>query len=211
MSLRTLLSFLYRPFDSPELHNPATTGNLLSLLVAPINSYQSVLTLLALPRYVPLLNQQPFASRRSLAHSIISSILKNETVIEAPEDVDGVLELCRVLIEDQTPLPPPPPVDGGYVPNGRPLVRSAADLEQLAEEQGWVARIVHLFRAEQLDVQYELFRTARKHFERGGDRMRFTFPSLITAAIALARRYKLREHEASTLDRFRFGTWLTRL
>jgi vacuolar protein sorting-associated protein 35 len=78
------------------------------------------------------------------------------------------------------------------------MVRSAADLEQLAEEQGWVARIVHLFRAEQLDVQYELFRTARKHFERGGDRMRFTFPSLITAAIALARRYKQREHEVST-------------
>ena len=169
--------------------------------MAPINSYQSVLTLLALPRYVPLLNQQPFASRRSLAHSIISSILKNETVIEAPEDVDGVLELCRVLIEDQTPLPPPP-VDGGYVPNGRHMVRSAADMEQLAEEQGWVARIVHLFRAEQLDVQYELFRTARKHFERGGDRMRFTFPSLITAAIALARRYKQREHEASTWARF---------
>lgn len=116
--------------------------------------------------------------------------------------MDGVLELCRVLIEDQTPLPPPPSVDGGYVPNGRHLVRSAADIEQLAEEQGWVARIVHLFRAEQLDVQYELFRTARKHFERGGDRMRFTFPSLITAAIALARRYKQREHEASTRARF---------
>ena len=113
--------------------------------------------------------------------------------------MDGVLELCRVLIEDQTRLPAPP-VDGGYAPNGRHLVRSAADLEQLAEEQGWVARIVHLFRAEQLDVQYELFKTARKHFERGGDRMRFTFPSLITAAIALARRYKQREHEASRLD-----------
>ncbi len=106
-----------------------------------------------------------------------------------------------MLIEDQTLLPPPP-VDGGYAPNGRHLVRSAADMEQLAEEQGWVARIVHLFRAEQLDVQYELFRTARKHFERGGDRMRFTFPSLITAAIALARRYKQREHEASTWARF---------
>lgn len=36
-------------------------------------------------------------------------------------------------------------------------------------------------------------RTAKKHFERGGERMRFTYPSLITATIRLARRYKQRE------------------
>jgi vacuolar protein sorting-associated protein 35 len=40
-------------------------------------------------------------------------------------------------------------------------------------------------------------RTAKKHFERGGERMCFTYPSLITAAIRLARRYKQREAEVS--------------
>ena len=38
---------------SPDLHAMQTTNNLASLLIAPINSYQSVLTLLALPRYLP--------------------------------------------------------------------------------------------------------------------------------------------------------------
>jgi vacuolar protein sorting-associated protein 35 len=140
--------------DMPDLHNPQTTTNLLSLLAAPINSYQSVLTLLALPRYVPLLTQQPFNSRRSLAHSIVSSVLKNETVIETPEDVDGVLELCQVLIQEQVePIHGANGVYGGQRP--RAGVQSL-DLEQLAEEQGWVARMVHLFRAEDLEVQFEV-------------------------------------------------------
>ncbi|KAG8758426.1 Vacuolar protein sorting-associated protein 35 [Serendipita sp. 396] len=179
--------------DSPDLHNPQTTSNLLSLLAAPINSYQSVLTLLALPRYVPLLYQQPFNSRRSLAHSIVSSVLKNDTVIDTPEDVDGVLELCSVLIQEQVdPIHAMNGLYGGQRP--RAGVESL-DLEQLAEEQGWVARMVHLFRADNLEVQFELLQTAKRHFERGGERMRFTYPSLITAAIRLARRYKQREKE----------------
>ena len=146
--------------DTPDLHNPQTTTNLLSLLAAPINSYQSVLTLLALPCYVPLLTQQPFNSRRSLAHSIVSSVLKNETVIETPEDVDGVLELCQVLIHEQVePMTGVNGVYGGQRP--RAGVQSL-DLEQLAEEQGWVARMVHLFRAEDLEVQFEV-RPSRSH------------------------------------------------
>jgi len=54
-------------------------ANLAALLVAPINLYQSVLSLLAIPRYVPLLTQQLFSTRRSTAHSVVSSVLKNES------------------------------------------------------------------------------------------------------------------------------------
>jgi vacuolar protein sorting-associated protein 35 len=139
--------------SSPDLHAPQTTNNLAALLVAPINSYQSVLTLLAIPRYVPLLTQQLFSTRRSIAHSIVSSVLKNETIIEAPEDVHGVLELCHVLIKDQT--------DGSTghqtsVKDMRRQVPYHLERDELAEEQGWVARMVHLFRAESLDVQFEV-------------------------------------------------------
>ena len=148
-----------RPQDSPELHNPQTTSNLLSLLAAPINSYQSVLTLLALPRYVPLLYQQPYNSRRSLAHSIVSSVLKNETVIDTPEDVDGVLDLCQVLIQEQAESLPG--VNGMYGTQRPRAGVQSLDLEQLAEEQGWVARMVHLFRSEDLETQFEVCRRNR--------------------------------------------------
>jgi len=131
------------------------------LLVAPINSYQSVLTLLAIPNYVPLLTQQLFSARRSIAHSIISSVLKNETIIETPEDVDGTLELIHVLIEGQSD-----PSTNQITPNGQELhpreIRRQGpcfiEYEEVAEEQGWIARIVHLFRAKSLDIQYEVCR-----------------------------------------------------
>ncbi|KAF7437326.1 Vacuolar protein sorting-associated protein 35 [Pleurotus ostreatus] len=165
--------------ESPDLNTQQTTSNLAALLVAPINSYQSILTLLAIPNYVPLLSQQLFFTRRSIAHSVISSVLKNETIIETPEDCDGVLELCHVLIKDQTDSANP---------------NAQANREEMAEEQGWVARMVHLFRAESLDVQFQLLQVARRHFEAGGERMRFTFPALITSAIRICRRYKLVQH-----------------
>jgi vacuolar protein sorting-associated protein 35 len=164
-------------------------ANLASLLVAPIHNYQSVLTLLAIPNYVPLLTRQPFNTRRSIAHSIVSSVLKNETIMETVTDVDGVLQLCHVLIKDQ---------NDGVVPTV-----AGARREDLAEEQGWVARMVHLFRADNLDVQFELLQMARQHFDAGGERMRFTFPALITSAVRLARRYKAVEDEVmSTFSPF---------
>lgn len=141
---------------SPDLHSQQTTANLASLLLAPINSYQSVLTLLALQRYSPLLAQQPYPTRRSLAHAVISSVLKNETVIETPEDVNGILELCHVLIKDEQDGSAPAPSfssQSGRERRGGPYMH---EKEELAEEQGWIARMVHLFRAESLAVQFEV-------------------------------------------------------
>ena len=181
--------------------------------MAPINSYQSVLTLLAIPHYSPLLTQQLFSTRRSIAHSVISSVLKNETIVETPEDVDGVLELCHVLVKDQSDSAGHSP---GMQSNAKDMRRPGQyylEREEMAEEQGWVARMVHLFRAESLDSQFEvcrvasfsrvyfftrtppqLLQVARRHFSAGGERMRFTFPALITSSIKLCRRYKNREH-----------------
>lgn len=142
---------------SPDVHSPQTISNLSSLLVAPINSYQSVLTLLAIPRYSSLLTQQPYSTRRSLSHAVVSSILKNETIIETPEDVNGVLELCHVLIKDQS--------DSGLCPGTTGQQQGNKDSkrqgpyperEETAEEQGWVARMVHLFRAESVETQFEV-------------------------------------------------------
>jgi len=143
--------------SSSDFHTQQTAANLSALLIVPINSYQSVLTLLAIPNYVPLLTQQLFSTRRSIAHSIISSVLKNETIIETPKDADGTLELLHVLIQDQSN-----PSTNQIIPNGQQLHpremrrQDFVEREEIAEEQGWMARMVHLFRAESLDVQYEV-------------------------------------------------------
>jgi vacuolar protein sorting-associated protein 35 len=132
-----------------------------------------------------LLSRQLFATRRTIAHAVVGSVLKNETVIESAADVDGVLDLCHVLVKDQGDAGAPAPA-----PRGAPSFY--LEREDLAEEQGWVARMVHLFRADALDVQYELLQAARRHFETGGERMRYTFPALITASVKLCRRHRQR-------------------
>jgi hypothetical protein len=82
--------------------------------------------------------------------------------VESPEDVDGVLDLCHVLIKDQSDSSV---VGGGNVHpaqmnmNIKDVRRQGpyfVEREEMAEEQGWVARMVHLFRAESLDVQFEV-------------------------------------------------------
>ncbi|KAK9768718.1 retromer complex subunit Vps35 [Basidiobolus ranarum] len=165
--------------ESPDLHTASTTSSLLSLLLSPVNSYPSVLTLLSLTNYQTLLDLQSYPTRRSVAHAIIASILKNETVISTPEEVNGILELCSVLVKDQKDA------SIGMSMNGQ----SSVDDEDIAEEQGWVARMVHLFRNEDPDAQIMLLLAARKQFGDGGDRIRFTFPPMIIEAVKLARRY----------------------
>lgn len=197
--------------DSPDLHSPAATSNLLNLLLAPINNYYTVLTLLALPNYSALLSVQPFQTRRSIAHAIVSSILKNETIIETPNEVNCVLDLCSVLTRDQKDATLSSPFSG--LTGGR-NTRSGSvplmmDPEEFAEEQGWLARIIHLFKSDDPDNQFVLLSTARKQFAEGGERIRYTFPPLVVSAIKLARRYLQLEQrddgwEKKTNTLFRF-------
>lgn len=91
----------------------------------------------------------------------MSSVLKNETVVETKEDVDGVLELCHVLVKDQSDegaaAARAQAVNGvGGMKDVRRQGPYFVEREEMAEEQGWVARMVHLFRAESLDVQFEV-------------------------------------------------------
>lgn len=196
-------------FDqSPDLHSAATISNLNALLLSPINSYLTVLTLLALPHYQALLLAQPYSTRKSIGHAVVMSVLKNETVMSTPEDVNGVLELCHTLVHDQKDAAlggglgsgsmgmggigygpggaggagagayghhhPPDPRYAGHGPpmyasggggggmgagQGRGMSRhqmAQYDLEEMAEEQGWMARMVHLFRADDLETQFSV-------------------------------------------------------
>ena len=73
--------------------------------------------------------------------------------------VDGVLKLCAVLIQDQGDGAGR---QGGAGPShygkdrrGMHPSRTQVD-DDSAEEQGWVARMVHLFRSDDLNVQFEV-------------------------------------------------------
>ena len=91
MPTKKLLSTLTVPTFTP----PPTQSNILALLLAPIKSYLSLFTALALPNYVPLLHAQTYPTRRAVAGEVARSILRNQTKISTTENLEGVLEILR--------------------------------------------------------------------------------------------------------------------
>ncbi|KAL0075946.1 vacuolar protein sorting-associated protein 35 [Phycomyces blakesleeanus] len=191
---------------SPDLHAKATEGNLLALLLAPATHYDSILTLLSLKHYQPLLAIQPFTTRRAVAHAIVENLLKKGTLLTVPEHIQGILELCEVMLRDQKDAPSAS--TSSY--NGRGnSTDSTAEHELYVEEQTWIAKLVHLFVSPDEDTQFLLLSAARKQFSQGGQRIVYTYPSLVSSAVKLARRYRLLEEqnevwESKTAALFRF-------
>ncbi|KAK9479451.1 vacuolar protein sorting-associated protein 35 [Lipomyces japonicus] len=183
--------------NNADLHSAPAKNNVISLLLAPISSYKSLLNVLAIPNYLSLLHAQSYATRRSIAAAVASSILKNYSKLETPEDVEGVTELLRVIIkEGQQPAVPfssttapgqPQPQQANG--NGGAAKRKESETEDTIEEQGWLARIVHLIQSDVPDVQFRMLQLAKKALGEGGDRIKFTFPALITSSIKLVQAY----------------------
>ncbi|KAF4291735.1 hypothetical protein CNMCM8686_008361 [Aspergillus fumigatus] len=185
--------------DHADLHAAPTQQNLLHLLLAPLRSYVSIFTALALPHYLPLLTSQSYPTRRSVAGEIVRSLLKNRTLITTAENLDRVLGALRVLIKE-----------GLQQAVGYPgSQRRGGETDETIEEQGWLARLVHLIQAPENDVQLKLLQATRKAYADGNERIRYTTPAIITASIGLARKLKSREHyddnwqsQSSALYRF---------
>ncbi|RHZ74437.1 hypothetical protein CDV55_106910 [Aspergillus turcosus] len=185
--------------DHADLHAAPTQQNLLHLLLAPLRSYVSIFTALALPHYLPLLTSQSYPTRRSVAGEIARSLLKNRTLITTTENLDRVLGALRVLIKE-----------GLQQAVGYPgSQRRGGETDETIEEQGWLARLVHLIQSPDNDVQLKLLQATRKAYADGNERIRYTTPAIITASIRLARKLKSREHyddnwqsQSSALYRF---------
>lgn len=186
--------------DSPDLHSAPTQSNILNLLLSPIRTYVSLFTALALPNYLPLFSAQSYATRRAVAADVAKSILRNQTKITTVDHLEGVMTILRVIIKE-----------GINQPTGYPGIagRQRGDSDEIVEEQGWLARIVHYIQSPDSEVQLKLLQQTRRAYEAGNDRIRYTMPSIISQCMKLARQLKKREHfddnwqtQSSTLYRF---------
>lgn len=171
--------------NSADLHSPDAQTNLLNLLLAPMKSYVSIFTALSLPQYIPLVHSQTYACRRAVAGEVAQNLQRNLTKVSTLSQLEGVLEVLKVLIKE-----------GTQQPAGYPGVqqRKATETDETLEEQGWLARIVHLIHSDDNDSQFKLLQATKKAYAEGNERVKFTTPALITSAQKLARRYKAREH-----------------
>lgn len=172
--------------NSADLHSQQSQSSLLSLLLGPVKAYFSLFTALALPNFVPLYQQQPYPTRRAVAGEVARNLLRNETKITTLANLEGVLSILSVLIrEGMQPA-------SGYP--GGPVRRGAVETDETVEEQGWLARIVHLIKGSDNVTQFKLLQTTRTAFQEGSERTRYTTPAIITQSLKLARSFKRREH-----------------
>lgn len=173
--------------NSADLHSPSAQQSLLALLQAPLKRYVSIFTALSLPTYVPLFQSQTYPTRRAVAGEVARTLLKNQTPISTTVQLENVLGVLSVLVKEGSHPQP------GY-PGVAPARARTMETDETIEEQGWLARLVHLLAAEDNDTQFKLLQMTRKAYGEGNERIRTTTPPLITAGMKLARRFKKREH-----------------
>lgn len=120
---------------------------MLNLLLAPIKTYFSLFTALALPNYLPLFSSQTYSTRRSVAGEVARSILKNRIKITTSAHLEGVLSLLKVLVKE------------GAQTSSYPGLGSRSrggETDETLEEQGWLARIVHFIQGSDNDTQLKV-------------------------------------------------------
>ncbi|EME88645.1 uncharacterized protein MYCFIDRAFT_149259 [Pseudocercospora fijiensis CIRAD86] len=120
------------------------------------------------------------------SQSALLGLLHAPTKITTEANLDGVLSILSVLIKEGMQSP------SGYP--GGPVRRNAVETEETVEEQGWLARIVHLIKGEDNVRQFKLLQKTQTAFQEGNERTKYTTPAIITQALKLARSFKRREH-----------------
>ncbi|KAJ1853176.1 retromer complex subunit Vps35 [Coemansia sp. RSA 1822] len=173
---------------SPGAHNPATANQLLSLLLGPLRAYVNPLRVLELDNYAPLLESQNERTRKSVAVALLTAILQRSTPMTVEDEVGGIVRLCMSLI-GRPVRPQPDALSGADVSASA----TPADDEDLAEEQGLLARLVHLIRAPDVAQQLHLLTIARDAFSQGGDLVRYTYPAVVAGAARLLGPYAAME------------------
>ncbi|GAN08324.1 vacuolar protein sorting-associated protein 35 [Mucor ambiguus] len=162
---------------APELHTKQSEQNVLQLLLLPSQTWDVLTLITTLKHYQPLLAIQPYSTRRTVGLAILDNILEKETRIDQPKQVYQILEICHVLIKDHK---------NTFVSQQLYQYEDEDD----RDEQGWVARLVHLFYSEDEDTQFLLLSAARQQLENGDqNRIKTIFPSLIVSSLKLATRY----------------------
>ncbi|KAJ2882143.1 retromer complex subunit Vps35 [Coemansia aciculifera] len=191
---------------SPGAHNPATANQLLSLLLGPLRAYPNPLKVLELGNYGPLLESQAERTRKSVAVALLTAILQRNTTMATEEEVAGIVRLCGSLMSRA------PEAQSGALGHASasdmPYPGTPFDEDDLAEEQGLLARLVHLIRGPDVVSQLSLLTVARDAFSQGGDLVRYTYPAVVAGATRLLGPFAAMKPEESGTAR---SEWLKRV
>eukprot|EP01135_Chromosphaera_perkinsii_P010494 Nk52_evm4s2152 gene=Nk52_evmTU4s2152 len=173
MGLSFVFTFLSGlKISNVDSENPACARELNKLLKIPVDTWENPITLLQLDHFGSVFVFFGYESRKTLALYIAERILEKRVTIENPEQVSAFLDLLSPLITDQQDQP------------------AQLDMEEFVDEQIIVAKLIHSFTSSDRDQQYQILVLSRKHFGSGGEnRIKFTLPPLVFAALKLVVNY----------------------
>ncbi|KAJ2702760.1 retromer complex subunit Vps35 [Coemansia sp. IMI 209128] len=191
---------------SPGAHNPATSNQLLSLLLGPLRAYPNPLKVLELNNYGPLLESQAERTRKSVAVALLTAILQRNTTMTTEGEVAGIVRLCASLMSK---APEAQSAALSHMPiSEMPYPGTPFDEDDVAEEQGLLARLVHLIRGPDVVTQLSLLTVARDAFSQGGNLVRYTYPAVVSGAIRLLGPFAAMKPEESGAAR---SEWIKRV
>jgi len=132
-----------------------------------------------------VLSYLDYRGRTQACAYVVTNALEHGTLVPTPEQTDALMSLLDPLVHDQEDQP-----DDLHMPGGG----GAGD--DFVEEQTLIARLVNLLKSENLDTQFKILNSARKHFGGGGKhRIKYTLPPVVFNAYQLAIKYGQTEND----------------
>lgn len=172
-----------------------TTNQIEALLSAPLSSL--ALRVLDIPAYGKLMSYLPWGNWKEVAVTLLKSVISMNSPLSELPQVEQLFKMITPLLRDRDANATKPSEDE----NRNEANAANNESQQFKDEQNLVARIPHLMKNDDTDVLLQIFHIARTQFTSGGGRrMHFTYPPLVFAALALARRVFERERLAQEPD-----------
>lgn len=173
-----VLSFSRQSLDkagADKLDNKCVK-QVVELLSLPLEALS--LKILDLKSYAPLMGFLEHSQKKTVATTIVKSVVKSKSRLDTLEKVESLFTLVTSLIKDE---------------NEETMVKEDERFE-FDQEQHLMAQMFHLISHEDTDMHYQLYAAARKHFVTGGpQRIEYTLPPLVLGSLQLVHRVQIRE------------------
>ncbi len=161
-----------------------------------LSNVLSVLALrvMKLPHVAKLMSYLPFSSWKDVAAKLLNAVITSNNMIAEVEGVEQLFSVITPLLRDEENVS----MVGGKRDGDEDDDDEGRDTRRVSiefkKEQYLVARMIHLMKNDDTDIQLQMYTAAKEHFTYGGKlRMQFTFTPLVFCALELARKVYARE------------------
>jgi vacuolar protein sorting-associated protein 35 len=162
-----------------------TTTQIEALLSAPLSTL--ALRVLEIPSYVKLMSYLPWGNWKEVASTLLKSVITSNSPLSEVVQVEQLFKTITPLLRDRD-------ANAAVADDRETIAAAPPPTAAFCADQWLVARTPHLMNNDDTDTLLQILVVARTHFTAGGSRrMQFTFPSLVFAALRLARRVQARE------------------